>query len=147
VAEGSKAKYLRDLLDKALETKLPTLSPEQFERAFMIKATPQEIAEFTFAEVMVRQLVLKACAGNDRSIQEIMDRLLGKPMQTTESISKSYTYHDFLIQCRDSPEEAPMERVASREPEKVIEPEFTARDVNTPDPLMDLEEDSIQELL
>lgn len=102
--EGSKAKYIRDLLDKALELRVPAMSPEEFERIFNIKASPAEIRNFTFAEIMVRQLVVKACAGNDKSIQEVLDRLLGKPMQTTESVSKSYTYHDFLIQCQQADE-------------------------------------------
>lgn len=99
-AEGSKAKYIRELLDKALETKVPQISPEEFERDFGFRATREEIAQFTFAEIMVRQLVTKAASGNDKSIQEIMDRLLGKPMQQTESVVKSYTYHDFLRQCK-----------------------------------------------
>lgn len=99
--EGSKAKYIRDLLDKALELSVPQVSVEEFERLFGLKATADEIKNLSFAEVMVRQLVMKACSGNDKSIQEILDRLLGKAVQTTENTTKSYSYHDFLIECRN----------------------------------------------
>ena len=103
--EGSKAKYLRDLLETSLTLRAPAVAPEEFERLFGIKvSSAEEIQDITFAEIMVRQLVLKACTGNDRSISEVLDRLLGKPMQTTETVSKSYSYHDFLIECRDSEE-------------------------------------------
>ncbi len=100
--EGSKAKFIRELLDKALELNVPAMSPEEFERIFGIKITADEMKSLSFAEVMVRQLVLKACTGNDRSIQEVLDRLLGKAVQTTESVTKSYSYHDFLIECRNA---------------------------------------------
>lgn len=100
MAEGSKAKFIREALDRALELKVPQVSPEDFERAFSIRATPEEIKTLTLAELMVRQLVLKACAGSDRSITEVLDRLLGKPTQTTESVSKSYSYHDLLIELK-----------------------------------------------
>lgn len=100
---GSKAKYLRDLLDKTLEIKIPNgLTAEEFERFFNFRVSEEEIPNLTFGEVMIRQLIFKAASGNDRSIQEVLDRLLGKPMQTIESTSKSYTYHDFLIECREA---------------------------------------------
>lgn len=103
MAEGSKAKYIRDLLDRALELKVPPdMTVEQFERTFAVRITAEELKNLTFAELLVRQLVIKACSGNDRSIQELLDRLLGKPTQTTESVVKSYSYHDFLISCREA---------------------------------------------
>jgi len=97
---STKSQYIRDLLDKALDTKIPVCSPEDFERIFGIKiASREEIEGMTLAEVMVRQLVLKACAGNDKSIQEVMDRLLGKPVQLAEVKSVSFTYQDYLDEC------------------------------------------------
>lgn len=99
--EESKAKYIRALLDRALGTKVPQMSPEEFERMFGFKATRDQIADYTFAELMVMQLVTKAASGNERSIQEVMDRLLGKPVQQTEAKSVSYTYHDFLVRCKE----------------------------------------------
>lgn len=100
--EKSKAQYLRDLLDKALVLEVPQMGPEEFNRIFGIKVEPGEIKGMTFAEVMMRQLVLKACAGNDKSIQEVLDRLLGKPMQVSESTVKTYSYQDWLIELRNS---------------------------------------------
>ncbi len=112
--QGSKAKYIRDLLDKALELQVPTMAPEEFERIFGIKISSEELKNLSFAEVMVRQLVLKACSGNDRSIQEVLDRLLGKAVQTTESVTKSYSYHDFLIECRNADE------AEAKDPKRVV---------------------------
>lgn len=104
-AGGSKAKYIREALDRALELKIPgDMTPEQFERTFAMKVTPEELKNLTFAELLVRQLVVKACAGNDRSISEVLDRLLGKPMQTTENVTKSYNYYDFLTECSEKDE-------------------------------------------
>lgn len=100
--ETSKAKLIRDLLDRSLELTGPDLSPEEFERAFGIRATPEEIKRFTLAEIMVRQLVLKACKGDNRAITEVLDRLLGKPMQTSESVVKSYSYQDLLLEFRNA---------------------------------------------
>lgn len=114
--QGSKAKYIRDLLDKSLELSVPDMSPEHFERVFGMKVTADEIKNLSFGEVMVRQLVLKACVGNDKSIQEVLDRLLGKPMQTTENVTKSYTYHDFLFRCQELDE-----KDAGAAPRTVIE--------------------------
>lgn len=100
--ETSKAKLIRDLLDRSLELTGPDLSPEEFDRAFGIRATPEEIKRFTLAEIMVRQLVLKACKGDNRAITEVLDRLLGKPMQTSESVVKSYSYQDLLLEFRNA---------------------------------------------
>lgn len=102
--QGSKAKFIRDLLDKSLELPVPPMAPEEFERTFGMKATPQEIERMSMAEVMVRQLVWKAAKGNDKSIGETLDRLLGKAVQTTETTTRSYSYHDFLIECKNADE-------------------------------------------
>lgn len=98
--QGSKAKYIRDLLEKSLELRVPQISAEEFERIFGLKVTAEDVRSLSLGELMIRQLVLKACTGNDRSIQEVLDRLLGKPMQTTENVTRSYNYHDFLIECK-----------------------------------------------
>lgn len=102
MAEGSKAKYIRELLDRSLDLTVPAMSAEEFEKVFGLKVSAAELTKLTFAEVIVRQLIQKACSGNDRSLTEVLDRLLGKPMQQTESVVKTYTYTDFLIQCRDA---------------------------------------------
>lgn len=112
MAEGSKAKYIREALERALDLKVPSdWTPEQFERTFALRVSPQELANITFAEVLVRQLLVKACSGNDRSITEVLDRLLGKPMQTTETVTKSYSYHDFLLTCKEADEKEIIELV------------------------------------
>jgi hypothetical protein len=125
--QGSKAKYIRELLDRSLELKLPAMSPEEFERTFGMKVSAQEIASISMAEVMVRQLVWKACTGNDKSIGETLDRLLGKAVQATEITTRSDSYHDFLIECRNADElEAgrPIKRVEARTDEQDIIADF-----------------------
>ena len=72
--------------------------------------------DLTLGELMVRQLVLKAAAGDSKSVQEVLDRLLGKPMQQTESVVKSYTYHDFLIQCQDLDKQEKQEKLPAPKP-------------------------------
>jgi hypothetical protein len=104
---GSKAKFIRESLDKIVGEKVPQMAPEQFERMFSVKLEPEQIASMTFGELMMRQLVLKACTGNDRSITETLDRLLGKAVQTTESVVKSYSYHDLLVQLQSEDPAAP----------------------------------------
>lgn len=98
VAPADQKKILRDLLDRALTRELPQMGEAEFSRAFGMQWTP-DMAGMTYAELLIRQLVLKACAGNDKSIQEILDRLVGKPVQTAEIKSVSYTYNDFLLSC------------------------------------------------
>lgn len=108
--QGSKAKFIRDALDKIVGEKVPQMSPEQFERMFSVKLEADQIQTMTFGELMMRQLVLKACTGNDRSITETLDRLLGKAVQTTESVVKSYSYHDLLVQLQSEDSPAPAKR-------------------------------------
>lgn len=122
MAEGSKAKLFRDLFDRAIDLPVPQLAPEEFDRKFGITLTAREISTATMAEIIVRQLVAKAAAGNDKSIQEVMDRLLGKPMQQTETTVKSYSYQDFLIECRDADaaENAPPRRLKRAEPARAL---------------------------
>ena len=99
---SSRAKYVRDFLDRALELPAPDITPEEFDRQFGLLVTSDEIKKLCMADVMIRQLVMKAAKGNDKSISEVLDRLLGKPVQATETISKSYNYHDYLIECRNA---------------------------------------------
>lgn len=91
-------KALRDLLDRSLDAIVPLTDPQDFSIQFRVTVTHQDIARgITYAELMVRQLVQKACEGNDKSIGEILDRLIGKPVQTAEVTTRHYTYNDFLL--------------------------------------------------
>lgn len=89
------------VLDKALELKLPAMTQEEFQRLFGFRVTSEELQNLTLIEVIVRQLVLKACMGNDKSIQEILDRKLGKPVQTAEITTKNFNYYDFLLELKN----------------------------------------------
>lgn len=51
--------------------------------------------KITPLKLVLSQLVLKACKGQDKSIQEIMDRVLGKPAQYIEAKTE-VTYLDFV---------------------------------------------------
>jgi len=50
----------------------------------------------THAEVMAFRLVEKAAQGHDKSITEILDRILGKPKQSVESVGVRMDYRDYL---------------------------------------------------
>lgn len=106
-------KVLRDLLDRALTQKIPVMPEEEFQRLF----NTQQMPGMTYAELMIHQLVVKACAGNDKSIQEILDRLVGKPVQTAEIKSVSYTYNDFLLSCVEADQKEKLD-VIDVEPQK-----------------------------
>lgn len=53
-------------------------------------------AGMTNAEVMAFRLVQKAANGEDKAITEILDRILGKPKQSVESVGVKMNYRDFL---------------------------------------------------
>jgi hypothetical protein len=50
----------------------------------------------TCAEVMAIRLAEKAAAGDSKSITEILDRILGKPKQSVESVGVKMNYRDYL---------------------------------------------------
>lgn len=88
-------KKFKQKLDAALDRPIPALTAAEFHTTFFIPWSP----EFkTYRDVIVHQLVLKACRGGDRSIQEIFDRAMGKPKQATEApTEKGTSYYDFLM--------------------------------------------------
>lgn len=93
-------KHFKALLDRALDRPLPRLSPDQFIQTFLFQPTPEELKSFkTYRDVLVHQLVLKACRGTDSSIRELIDRTSGKAKQEAEgpSADRGATYTDFLL--------------------------------------------------
>lgn len=50
----------------------------------------------TNAEVMAVRLAKKAASGHDKSVTEVLDRILGKPKQSVESVGVKMNYRDFL---------------------------------------------------
>jgi hypothetical protein len=53
-------------------------------------------AGMTNAEVMAIRLAEKAASGHDKSITEILDRVLGKPKQSVESVGVKMNFRDYL---------------------------------------------------
>lgn len=87
------------MLERILYEPLPNLSPDDIRATFGLLIPPEQMKQITYQELMLRQLVLKACSGNDKSIGEVLDRLIGKPTQTTEITATQQTYHSFLLDC------------------------------------------------
>ena len=88
----------KGLLARALDAPLPLLDPIEFVDMFRISATEDQIASFqTYRDVLVHQLVRKGCQGENSSIKEIFDRLVGRPKQTAEVVTRDATYTDFLL--------------------------------------------------
>lgn len=50
----------------------------------------------TKAEVMALRLADRAAAGDNKATTEVLDRVLGKPKQSVETVGVKMTYHDFL---------------------------------------------------
>lgn len=111
----SQTQLINAVLDKTLDLKLPAMTKDEFERNFGFRVSDEELKGLTLIEVIVRQLVLKACMGNDKSIQEILDRKLGKPVQTAEITTKNFNYYDFLLQLK--------EKTSIPVPQAEVEPE------------------------
>ena len=84
--------------------------------AFGENAPPND-PHMTFAKMIVHRLLMKAAAGNDKSIQEVLDRLLGRPKQTQKDTQKATSYLTFLDECAVLDEE---EGIAPPEPPALI---------------------------
>lgn len=89
----------RAMLGRILSEKLPEVPLDDLRVFFGSLIPAEKLAGMTYEELMMRQLVLKACAGNDKSITEIMDRVAGKPTQVIEGKVLTGTYQDFLAEC------------------------------------------------
>lgn len=82
------SKQVQETLTKILSHKLPRMSTDEFEHMFNIRVSQEELQDISFLELMIRQLVVKACMGNDKSIQEILDRLIGNLFKLRNHFSK-----------------------------------------------------------
>ncbi len=97
---------IRDLLEKKIYQEIPPMDEGDYYLQFGNDAPPYKKG-MTFADMLVHRLLMKACAGNDKSIQEVLDRFLGKPKQKTDEGPSKGTYLDFLqgIVEKDKPSE------------------------------------------
>lgn len=92
---------IRELLEEMIQEEIPELPDGEYERVFGNDAPDPADGPITYAKLLVHRLLVKACAGNDKSIQEVLDRMLGKPMQITENTNtnQNITYLTFLENC------------------------------------------------
>lgn len=61
----------------------------------------------TNAQVMVIRQVLRAAGGSGDAFDRIMDRLVGKPTNTSKNLNVSASYEDFLKALKDVPIDVP----------------------------------------
>lgn len=116
---------IQDLLSKTMAQEIPELPEGEYERIFG-DDSPSPGNGLTYAKLLVHKLVTRACAGNDKSIQEVLDRMLGKPVQATENtnINHNMTYLTFLEECVERDKILDAETVPSLPPD----PDQTLRD-------------------
>jgi len=110
-SKKNKKQIAKDICER-LEAVLRSKVPSQDSLDLLNISPPHGEMTKTWMDVFVYQLVLKACAGNDKSISEIFDRVMGKPAQYTENITKTYNYTDFLVSLQK--ETGSIEPVSSR---------------------------------
>lgn len=82
---------VRALLLKILNLPVPPESLKQY--GLLLQKTPESM---TKAELIMYQLVERACSGDLVAINQLFDRLIGKPLQVTENTTRVLTYRDFL---------------------------------------------------
>jgi len=101
--KGTKAQNTRKFRDK-LEAFMDSEIAGDLDReqTFGFSSLPENIRndpKLTHMDLLVYRLGMQALSGNDKSIQEILDRLMGKPTQVNENLNISATYEDFLETC------------------------------------------------
>lgn len=89
---------ISDLLTAALSLKYTgQIDPETGDS---INFDPR-FAGMTNMEVIAIRLAERAAEGNDKATTELLDRILGKPKQSHETVGVRLTYQDFLKHCDD----------------------------------------------
>lgn len=99
-AKHENAAAIRDLLASALGQRVPISSDLEADHGFV---TPPESPDgmVSYMELLVMQMVHKACAGSDKAITEVLDRLAGKPTQVTENLHATVSYEAYLQSLAD----------------------------------------------
>lgn len=111
----------KELISKALDKPLPRMSVDDFAQMFFFAVTASELAGFkTYRDVLIHQLVLKGCRGENRAVQELLDREMGKPKPTAEvpAAGRTGTYYDFLMSLVEEEKTAKPGGPAEVEPQK-----------------------------
>lgn len=124
---------IRALLEDALTCEAQ--NPEQYAH-LLVSLGVKEGARPTCAQLIVAQLVHKAGVDGDlTAIREILDRLLGKPVQHNQHVTATLSYQDFLLSIVDEREKKELGIIdVSPEPESVLPPARTRKKLPAPAP-------------
>lgn len=132
----SKAEDISNLLSSILDREVPMSSDLIDELDHLGLMLPETTAAtISWREIMCYQLVLKAARGNDKSITELLDRMMGKPAQQIHQTNTNLSYTEFLhkVQMADEPPEI----IAHQRITPLLEIDYTE-----PEMPVDLDEDN-----
>lgn len=85
------SKNFQEKLTSFLARKVPA---DELQRNLGIKIQPGQ--QLSYEDIIVQNLVSKACGGDDKAMRELLDRYLGKPKQVSENLNLEMTYNDYL---------------------------------------------------
>jgi hypothetical protein len=87
---------------------------DKFTNETLGRFVPEELwGRVTYREIMIRGLISKACGGDGKATQEVLDRLLGKPVQKNENLNLEASYTEFLDSIADKEEEMPTDKLVT----------------------------------
>lgn len=83
----------------------------------------EEFTDMTMGEVMMIKMAQDAANGDQSATKELLDRIVGKSKQTTETTSLKLTYQDYLEElARTEAGGAPKSPIAPTEPINITPP-------------------------
>ena len=117
-----KPTQIRDMLADALNGRVS--DPEVAALLASLGAQPGA----TYAEVFVRQLLIRACLGDSRAMAEVLDRIVGKTTINSHEKDSGATYRDFLMAVVEIEEKRKLGIPTEVDPMKLLDQKKEAKD-------------------
>ena len=89
------AQQLKDDLSEILQREL-YLSKDEVERLFNVNAVDLRYGPVSYGKLILHQLAAKAAKGDMKAINQVLDRLVGKPVQQNENVNVDIGYAEYL---------------------------------------------------
>lgn len=116
-----KPTQIRDMLADALNGRVS--DPEVASLLASLGASPGA----TYAEVFVRQLLIRACMGDTRAMAEVLDRIVGKTSINPNEKESGATYRDFLMAIVEIEEKKKLGLPTENDPMKLLDQKKEAK--------------------
>ncbi len=84
-----------------------------------ITSVDERFIGLTNIEVIAIRLAERAASGSDKAVTELLDRILGKPKQSHETVGVRMTYQDFLNQLNQEDDETDDMRASGLSPDVI----------------------------